>query len=369
MRLQLIPACAPAVRPLGLGFLLTLGLLSSLTNLSHAQERDTGDGEIHTRTLVYDDDDATTVISSYAGADVTLPGKIVVGAHVLLDSVSSASVDVVSAATTRWEEDRVEVGATFGTIVSGQEFSLGVVRSEENDWRSLSLQAGTAREFFQRNTRVSASFAFTNNDVGRARDPNFEESLTSTSMELGIGQLIDQKTRIGGAYSFQRLNGFQSSPYRFVSTLDGSTMAELHPGTRLRHAISGFAMRSLHESTSVRVGYRLYRDDWGIWSHTATLGLRFAFAKHFGATLDGRFYQQNRADFYRNNYQTTLRYMSFDRELSTFRDTGAHMGLTAKLGPALVDIKAGIIRYRFRNFDPLPKRRALLLGGGLKLLW
>jgi len=362
MWLQLI-----SQRPLGI--LLPLVLLAAIESNSYAQEREVGEGEVHTRTLVYDDDDATTVTSNYVGADVTLPAKMVVGAYALVDSVSSASIDVVSAATTRWEEDRVEVGASVGGIVSGQEFSLGVVRSEENDWRSLSVQIGTAREFFQRNTRVSAAFGFTSNDVGRAMDPNFEESLTAMSLELGVGQLIDKKTRVGAAYSFQGLSGFQSSPYRYVSTLDGASVAELHPDSRLRHALSGFAMRSLHESTSVRIGYRLYRDDWGIWSHTATLGLRFAFAKYFGASLDTRLYQQNRADFYRNNYQTTRRFMSFDRELSTFRDTSVHAGLTAKLGPVLFDVKAGVIRYRFRNFDPLPKRRALLLGGGLKLLW
>lgn len=354
---------------MGLAFFLALAYLCALESNSNAQEKEPFEGEVVSRVLVYDDDDATTVTSNYLGADLTLPKKVVVRAHVLLDAVSSASVDVVSAATTRWEEDRVELGASVGGIVSGQELSLGVVRSEENDWRSLSLQLGSAREFFQRNTRLSASLGITKNEIGRAQDPNFEESLTALSMEFGVGQLVDKKTRVGGSYSFQRLTGYQSSPYRYVSTTDGATMAESHPDSRLRHALSGFAMRSLHKSTSVRVGYRLYRDDWGLWSHTATLGLRFAFANYFGASLDGRFYQQNRADFYRNNYETTLRYMSFDRELSTFRDTSAHLGLTARVGPALLDLKAGVIRYRFRNFDPLPKRRAFLLGGGLKLLW
>ncbi len=146
-------------------------------------------------------------------------------------------------------------------------------------------------------------------------------------------------------------------------------MPEAHPDRRQRHALSGFAMRSLHKNIAVRGAYRMYRDDWGIWSHTASLRAQFSFANRLGATLGGRFYQQNKADFYKNQYSTTFRYMSSDRELSTFRDTSLEAVLSANIGPARVDVKTSVIRYRFRNFDRLPKRRALLLGGGIQVLW
>ncbi len=358
MRVQL------EVRSLGIAAILLF-----LTDISYGQDREVGEGEATTRSLVYTDDDATTVVSTYVGAKVTVPGDITISTHALIDAVSSASVDVVSAATSRWQENRVEAGMSIGGVFRKQELSLGIVRSQENDWRSLSLSASTAREFFQRNTRVFASVGLTGNDIGRSQDPTFTESLTVWSAETGVFQLLDPRTRAGLTFSAQLARGFQSSPYRYVSSLDRSTMPEAHPSVRNRYSLAAFALRSLAETTSLRAGYRLYRDDWGIWSHTGSLALRTRFAKRFSVGLSGRFYHQNKADFYKNSYPTHFRYMSADRELATFRDISAQSSVQAQVGPVLLDAKAGIIHYRFANFSPLPKRRAYLFGGGAKLSW
>ena len=45
----------------------------------------------------------TTVVTSVAEASVHLPQPVVIGGHALVDAVSSASVDVVSAATSRFK--------------------------------------------------------------------------------------------------------------------------------------------------------------------------------------------------------------------------------------------------------------------------
>lgn len=338
-----------------------------VTASAHAQE--SGDGHAVSRVLVYNDDDATTVVTSIVDAEATLPKNFSIGAYALLDAVSSASIDVVSAATGRWTENRVEAGATLAAPVAGTTVSIGASRSQENDWLSHTVTAGVSREFFERNTIVTAGYAFTRNKVGRAMDPNFEESLRAHTGEVSVGQLLDRNTRAGVAYTMQALSGFQSSPYRYVAATDGATVAEIHPDTRMRHALSGFVLRSLTPQLSTRLSYRLYRDDWGIWSHTGSLRFAMEASKHIRLALDARMYNQSRADFYRRSYSTSFSYMSRDRELASFWDAGAGGEVVAQLGPVTVDARLGAIRYRFRNFPSLPKRIAILAGAGAKVEW
>ncbi len=350
---------------LGIAALVLFGAAAAV----HAQDQDTGEGHATSRILVYGDDDATTVVTSIIDAQVTLPRAIAIDAFAVLDAVSSASVDVVSAATGRWKENRVEVGTRADIPVLGFTNSLGLGRSQENDWLSHTVSLGTSREFFQRNTILSANYGFTNNKIGRNMDPNFERGLTVNSAEVAVGQLIDRTTRAGVAYTFQRLVGYQSSPYRYVTATDGSTVPETHPTKRARHALSTFILRSLTPRLSLRAAYRLYRDDWGIWSHTASSRISLEISDHVVAGVSGRFYNQGMADFYRDSYRTSFRYMSNDRELSSFWNLGGNADVALAVGPVTLDARFGLIRYRFRDFSALPKRVALLAGGGAKVDW
>ena len=61
--------------------------------------------------------------------------------------------------------------------------------------------------------------------------------------------------------------------------------------------------------------------------------------------------------------------MTADRELTTFWDVGGSAQLAARIGPVVADAKAGLVHYRFAEFRPLPRRTALLVGGGARLAW
>lgn len=351
MRLQLIAAIVAAATP------------------ALAQEAGApGSGEAAGRLLVYSDDDATSVVTSVLDAEAALGAGLSAGAHVLVDSVSSASVDVVSAATGRWDEIRVELGARLGARVAGTGLSAGYTRSEENDWQSDALSVGADRELFQRNTRVAISYGLGLNQVGRAMDPTFERSLDSHSVEVSVSQLIDEQTRLGAAASAQVLSGFLSSPYRFVEAADGSRGPERHPDSRLRRALSAHGVRSLLPQLAAHLSYRVYSDDWGVVSHTASAQLVVEHGRWLGR-LEGRYYWQDRADFYRETYETSFRFMTADRELATFWDAGGSAQVAARLGPVTADLKLGAVHYRFKNFAALPRRTAVLAGGGARLAW
>jgi hypothetical protein len=349
---------------------LVIGAAIALhASIGGAQDVAPGEGQATSRLLVYSDDDSTQVVTSTVDAQVAIPGNVQIGTHALIDVVSSASVDVVTAATGRWDENRVELGARAGWEVADVGLSVGYTRSQENDWLSHSIVVGGQKELFARNTVLAGFYSLTLNTVGRASDPNFERSLDAHNGEVSVSQLVDPKTRVGAAYTLQVLSGFLSSPYRFVVASDGSRGPERHPDSRVRHALSASVVRSLTRSLSGRAAYRFYLDDWGIRSHTVSLRLAAEPHRRVLVGIEGRGYIQNRADFYRGVYPTSFRYMSFDRELSTFWDAGGIADAQVTVGPVIADAKVGVIYYKFDDFPALPDRTALIAGGGAKVVW
>jgi len=282
------------------------------------EDRAPGEGAVDASLAMYADDDDTTVLTSIVDGEVRLPVPVVVDAHALIDAVSSASVDVVSAATPRWTENRIELGARALARLAETDVSAGYVTSGENDWRSHTITAGVRREMFQKNTTLALGYAFTDNQIGRAYDPSFERALVVHGAELGLSQLLDDKTLLSASYTLQRSDGYHASPYRYVTTASGLASPELHPGDRTRHGVTLRALRAIGEAASVDVQYRAYADGWGVLSHTGTV----AWTRELGEAVDVRIrargYYQSAADFYRETYAMPMRYMSADRELNTF---------------------------------------------------
>jgi hypothetical protein len=333
------------------------------------EESDSWTGEVTSRYQLYSDDDKTTVSTGVIDATLQVPLEVQVGAHILLDAVSSASVDVVSAATDRWTETRAEAGVRAARELAGLDLGMSYVRSQEQDWASNSFQVGVGRDFLQRNLRVEANLGLVLNRIGRASDPVFEEKMKTYYGELGVSQLLDAKSRAGVSYGLQRLRGYQASPYRYVEATDGTRMPETHPDLRMRHSVSSYALRELTSWLAGRLNYRYYWDDWGVRSHTGELRLRVDFSDSLFLTWQARVYQQRDAEFYRKGYLEALVYMTNDRELSRFWNIGSSASLGARLGPVLVDAKLGLTHYSFKNFAALPTRRALTAGAGASMPW
>lgn len=193
---------------------LQLILLVALARLAHAQVRDeeSGAGDVRATVGLYADDDRTQVVTTDVAGKVRLPAPVVVEAHALVDAVTSASVDVISAATTRFSEERVELGsrATVG-ITHETEGSIGYTHSGENDWQSHAVELGLAQQLARKNAKVTLSYGFTHNDVGRAHDPTFEKVLDVQGAQLGYAQVLGKKTLATLAYTFLYASGYQGS--------------------------------------------------------------------------------------------------------------------------------------------------------------
>src|SRR5687768_1536481 len=120
-----------------------------------AEGPDPGDGSVLAKGSLYADDDDTTVWTALADAEVGLPADMRIGAHGLVDVISTASVDVVSAATDRFDEVRIELGGRAGMEITPEvDLGVGFVHSQENDWESFAPSTTLGVDLFQRNTSL-----------------------------------------------------------------------------------------------------------------------------------------------------------------------------------------------------------------------
>lgn len=342
-----------------------------------AAKRSAGWGDLDARTAVYTDTDATTVTTAVASVRANLTEEVVLGARRLVDLTSSASVDVVSAATDRFTEPRNETAASLAFADGTTTASADYVRSVEVDWWSHNVSLGGSRDFLQHNLTVGLGGTFTDNTIGRAADPAFEEHSQVVGGSLYAVVVQSPKDIWKVSWTLSRGDGYQASPYRLVRFDDEGLPPEVFlgqpetlPDVRDRHAVTARYNRSLWPSAALRSHLRGYADDWGILSLTGGT----EWAVHGGpveAGLDVRGYAQRGAAFWSDGYGTRRVYMTSDRELSPFWDVfaGGRLGLHAEPrgGPEQlrVELALHVFHFTFLDFAPLPTRQGLVAEAGV----
>jgi hypothetical protein len=320
------------------------------------------------RTAGYVDDDDTAISTSIVSVRARAAGNVFVSTRYVADAVSSASVDVVTAATGRWTELRSEVlgGASYadGTTT----LSADYVFSHENDWDSHTISAGGARDLFRHNLTLGAGASYVDNRVGRADDDNFSERMRVLGGSLRAVWVAGKLDIFQASYDLSRARGYQASPYRYAFVDDPSgvpiAFAEVTPELRMRHALTLRWNHHLLRDAALRSHVRGYADDWGVRSITTGTELVVGHAP-YELAANVRLYAQRHAGFYQDVYDRPRRYMTADRELSAFQDIflgvrGRWIGETLAIDAALT----GFI-FRFPEFSRLPMRRGLTASLGL----
>lgn len=346
----------------------------ALVAVSVATPARADDVEVHGKVSVYQDDDATTVISPRTRVAAPVGEHYRVAAGWAADVTTSASVDVTTAATRRWRETRNEVYGSAGTTRGPVSADLGAVFSTENDWDSLGLGARGSLDLLQRNVTLSGRYGLSLETVGRNGDERVARPLTVHSAEVGLTQVLSPEAIGSIGYTVSAASGALESPYRFVPVAGGrSFVPESHPNTRLRHAVTLRVRQHLFRDSALRADYRLYTDDWGVLSHT--LAARYLI--HFDAGWTLRFrvrgYLQDAASFYRDDYEELTNFVTADRELS--RILGLLGGVKVALrvtdvgpfGALSVDAKADVFRYTYPEYAELAGRTGLVMEAGLSL--
>ena len=349
-----------------------------------AAGRVSADDSFVAKTQIYTDTDHTTVVSPLAALSRDAWKGGTISASYVADVVSSASVDVVSNATTRMNDFRSEITAGLSQKLGSTTLSGDYVYSVENDYQSHNADIGFSQDLFEKNSTLSLGASFSANDVYRTGDQAFHRKLTVAGAAASWTQVINRTTIAQLSYSFSYGDGYWASPYRFVKVLTNDLsqilfkVPETEPNERFRHAAVIALNHHMFTDSAIQGDYRFYADNWGILSHTFQLRYFITWGD-VTLRLRERFYFQSGASFYRENYtadnsSTTLQpFVTADRELSTFWSNVAGAKISWRLPwvhRALeVEAKVDYFHFGYSDFSLLATRDGADIEAGLNVIY
>ena len=285
---------------------------------------------------VLPEDRADALYHSYSGGGVEVDGPSVlvmkklgesfaVSGNYYLDSVSSASIDVVATAS-EYEEDRTEYSVGADYLYGNSLMSLSYTSSDEDDYEGNTASFGVSIDMFGNMTTVSMGYSYGWDTVENNLDSSFSEDVDRQKYRVGISQVMRRDLIVELAYEGITDEGFLNNPYRSVRFCNDpdctgfSYQPEVYPNTRTSNAVAVRGRYHLPWRGAAHGEYRFFDDDWDIRAHNFEAGYTHTFRDRWIVEAKYRYYTQDAADFYSDLFsrQDEQNYMSRDKELSTF---------------------------------------------------
>ncbi len=254
------------------------------------------------------------------------------------DSVSGASATSSSGDFIYGNQaftDNRTAGSLFLTkrLENRDELTFGVDVSSESDYES---QTGSLEYMHytdkSHNRAIIAGVGFTVNEivsrgtdvVSGASSDSREESSNSINFELGLSQVLTQKSAIKVTAFGIKDSGYLTNPHanvvRDYNAFNRRLVTENRPDSRIAYGADVQLVTKLLEDVSLLAEYRYYSDDWQVTSNTFDSNLYYKLNKSFTFGTGLRYYSQTGAFFYSGakDYFTSQQYASSDERLSAF---------------------------------------------------
>jgi hypothetical protein len=297
----------------------------------------------------YNDSDHVTVFTPSVrfGID-NVSGASLDGTY-LVDVVSAASADIVSTASSRWEE--VRQAATLSAQYKPHDFgvSLGGSISSEPDYLSYGAFANVVKDFDEKNWTATFGYGFGHDTIGRCGAGGactpfsvFSRTLQRGSFNAGLAWVVDRASLASLTMDVVIENGDQSKPYRYIPMFSPAIAPTVAKGASIdwvnanrlperpleqlpleRHRGS-LTARYAHrlDASTVRLEERLYDDDWGLVASTTDGRWIFDLGRRFAVWPHVRFHGQSSVTFWQLAYVSASatgwnlpEYRTGDREL------------------------------------------------------
>lgn len=283
-------------------------------------------GSTMSQAAVLPEERLDTMYHSYDGGGVEVDGpallvrknfaeKVSVSASYYADAVSSASIDVLTTASP-FKDDRTESGLGIDYLRRNTLMNLSFSTSDEEDYQADATNLSLAQEMFGGMTTLTLGYSVGDDVVSRV-DNDFEDQIDRYSYRLGLSQILSETLLVNVDYEAVADDGFLNSPYRAARIL-GAFVPERYPRTRESQAVSLRALKYLQSGKSLRAEYRRFWDTWDISADTLELGFNKYFGRRWLMELRYRYYTQDAASFYSDNFPAEQNFMARDKELSTF---------------------------------------------------
>lgn len=298
------------------------------------------------KAAVLQDDRIDVLYHSYKGGGMDIDGPAIllrkktsetlaVSAYYYVDSISSASVDVMSTASP-YTEKRKEVQLGIEYLHEKTIMDLSIRQSDEDDYLGKSINLNISQDTFGDLTNLSLGIAFGDNEIKRNGDEFFAEESQQYRLKAGISQILTRNLSMSLNFEAVADEGYLNNPYRSVRYVDNTQpsgvgyQAEVYPNTRNSFASKISASYYLPYRAALFVHYRHFSDSWEIDASDIEFSYRHPIADAFEIELKVRHYQQTQASFYSDlfPYQDSQNYLARDKELSEFEDLTLGLGIT-----------------------------------------
>jgi hypothetical protein len=287
----------------------------------------------------------------------SLADRVSLSASYYVDSVSNASIDVVTTASP-FKENRTayDLGADY--VVRDTTLSVGVSRSNEPDYDVSGASFDVTQEVFGGMTTVAMGFSRSVDKVGKKGAPEFNDYAKHWQYRFGLTQILTPRWLASANFEAVSDDGYLGSPYRSARVF-GAAVPERNPRTRTSRAVKVRAIGDLGERNAVRGEYRYFWDTWGVKAHTLEAGYSRYFGDPWLADAFVRLNAQKAALFYSDNAQTETLYVSRNRQLGTFNSfgLGAKLSYVYRQVPGQYEVKLNgayeLIRFKYSNFTDL----------------
>lgn len=295
---------------------------------------------------VLEEDRADVLYHSYDGGGMKIDGpaillrkkaseSVALSAYYYVDTISSASVDVMSTASP-YSEKRLEGQLGIEYLHEKTTMAFSVRQSDEDDYLAKSVNFNVSHDTFGDLTNLNLGFAFSDNEIRRNGDDLFEEQSQQYRIRAGISQILTKNLSIALNIESVADEGYLNNPYRTVRYIDPSVPAgvgyqsEVYPNTRNSFSTKLSASYYLPYRAALFLHYRYFSDSWQIDANDIELSYRHPFGKTVELELKVRYYQQSQASFYNDlfPYQDAQNFLARDKELSDFDDLTLGLGVT-----------------------------------------
>ncbi|AWB69014.1 hypothetical protein C2869_13320 [Saccharobesus litoralis] len=258
-----------------------------------------------------------------------------VSGYYYVDTISSASVDVLSTASPYIEERKeAQLGLEFlndKTITA-----VNLRQSEESDFIAQSVSLDISHDTFGDLTNLALGVSYGSNEIYRNGDTNFAEQSEQVRVRASISQILTRNLITAVNIEAVADSGYLNNPYRTVRFRDETVparvgyQAERYPNTRNSFASKFSWSYFLPYRAAILGHYRYFNDSWQIKAEDIELVYRQPLFSSWELELKGRYYKQLQAEFYSDlfAYRNAQNYLARDKELSDFDDVTYGIGLT-----------------------------------------
>jgi len=301
--------------------------------------------------------------------------KVSLAANYYVDSVSSASIDVLTQGASRYSEERTEYSFDAAYLTGKTQFNLGFTQSDENDYEAQSIRFDISHAFFSEMTTIGIGYSQGDDDISSTTDEDLSETLQKRSYRFNASQILSKNLIVNLNYEGIIDEGYLQNPYRqiievgcnieeigFSSCAPNSRLAglaaEAYPTTRNSDAFSlKFSYHLPWEAAlKTRLGY--FSDSWDIESYSIEFDYSHRVNERLIADFRVRYYDQSQAFFYANQFDvsgpTIPEFRGRDKELSQHNSysVGAGFNYRIELDKWVTDVSLnGQIDYFRFNYD------------------